>query len=207
MIDYLTVNLFGILLSIILPYFIVYFYNKSKNKIIKWRAGILFADYLFFVIVINSIIIAIMTPILFTLALTNFILVYLVSIIVFIIFNLICAVAGNEFKKQGKNFLRNFAIFLIVLIIFSIIGLKGINVIHIVFIALIIFNLYFYTTLDLEKIEINTHNQTSKENNNDTSMKKLQEKYDTLRKLKSLYDDKIITKEEYEKEREKILKS
>ena len=141
MIDYLTMNLFGILLSIILPYFIVYLYNKSKNKIIKWRAGILFADYLFFVIVINSIIIAIMTPILSALALTNFILVYLVSIISFIIFNLICAVAGNEFKKQGKNFLRNFAIFLIILIIFSIIGLKGINVIHIVFIALIIFNL------------------------------------------------------------------
>ena len=37
-------------------------------------------------------------------------------------------------------------------------------------------------------------------------MKKLQEKYDTLRKLKSLYDDKIINKDEYEKERTKILK-
>ena len=38
-------------------------------------------------------------------------------------------------------------------------------------------------------------------------MKNLQEKYDTLRKLKSLYDDKIITKEEYEVERKNILKS
>lgn len=37
-------------------------------------------------------------------------------------------------------------------------------------------------------------------------MQETQEKYDTLRKLKSLYDDKIITKEEFEKEKERILK-
>lgn len=206
MIDYLTINVFGILLSIILPYFIVYLYNKIKNKIIKWRTGILFVDYLFFVILINSIIVAIMTPILFTLSFTNFILVYLSSITVFIIFNVVCAIASNEFKKQGKNFLRNFAIFLILLTIFSIIGLKGINILHIIIVVLIIFNLYFYMTLDLKKIETNNIHQTNEENDNNTSMKKLQEKYDTLRKLKSLYDDKIINKDEYEKERTKILK-
>ena len=147
MIDYLTINVFGILLSIILPYFIVYLYNKIKNKIIKWRTGILFVDYLFFVIVINSIIVAIMTPILFTLSFTNFILVYLSSITVFIIFNVVCAIASNEFKKQGKNFLRNFAIFLILLTIFSIIGLRGINILHIIMVVLIIFSLFFYMTL------------------------------------------------------------
>ena len=206
MIDYLTINVFGILLSIILPYFIVYLYNKIKNKIIKCRTGILFVDQLFFVIVINSINVAIMTPILFTVSFTNFILVYLSSITVFIIFNVVCAIASNEFKKQGKNFLRNFAIFLILLTIFSIIGLKGINILHIIIVVLIIFNLYFYMTLDLKKIETNNIHQTNEENDNNTSMKKLQEKYDTLRKLKSLYDDKIINKDEYVKERTKILK-
>ena len=204
--DYSIINSFGILFSIVLPYLIIYLYNKHKNKIMKWRAGILCADYLFFIIIVNSIIIAIITPILFTLAITDFILGYLVSVIVLMIFNFICALANNEFKKQGKNFLRNFAIFLIVFTLLSIIGLKGINIVHVIVVVLIIFNLYFYTTLNLERIETNPVNQSNKENVTSIEMKNLQEKYDTLRKLKSLYDDKIITKEEYDKERTKILK-
>lgn len=38
-----------------------------------------------------------------------------------------------------------------------------------------------------------------------TSEKKDTDKYEKLRELKSLYDDEIITKEEFEKEKEKIL--
>lgn len=203
----LGLSLVCIFCSIFVPYLIVYLYNKHNNKIIKWRAGILFADYIYFIIIVNSIIVAIITPILFTLAFTNFILVYIVSVIVFIIFNFVCALANNEFKKQGKNFLRNFAIFLIILTILSVFGLKGVNIVHIINVVLIIFNLYFYTTLNLEKIEITSIQNNNIEYNKSLSMKNLQEKYDTLRKLKSLYDDKIITKEEYEVERKNILKS
>lgn len=39
-----------------------------------------------------------------------------------------------------------------------------------------------------------------------SSNKKSDDKYDELEKLKKLYDDKVLTKEEFETEKEKILK-
>lgn len=42
-------------------------------------------------------------------------------------------------------------------------------------------------------------------NNNNFENKNSSDKYDALKRLKSLYDDEIITKEEFEKEKAKIL--
>lgn len=38
-----------------------------------------------------------------------------------------------------------------------------------------------------------------------SSMKECDDKYESLEKIKKLYDEKVFTKEEYQKEKEKIL--
>lgn len=56
--------------------------------------------------------------------------------------------------------------------------------------------LIFY--IDMDGSLSNAFNGSSNNKNND--------KYDELEKLKKLYDDKVLTKEEFETEKEKILK-
>lgn len=51
-----------------------------------------------------------------------------------------------------------------------------------------------------------TNNLFNTENNSNTNVNNLDnEKYVILERLKKLYDDKVLTKEEYEKEKEKVL--
>ncbi len=61
-----------------------------------------------------------------------------------------------------------------------------------------IISLVFYINMD----EIITNKNNNKNTRSSSSDK---DKYDSLEKLKKLYDDKAITKEEYEKEKAKIL--
>lgn len=50
-----------------------------------------------------------------------------------------------------------------------------------------------------------TNNLFNTENNNVNYSNNFDNKYERLEKLKKLYDDKVLSKEEYEKEKEKIL--
>ncbi len=196
------------MLAAILAYLIIYLYNRYNNKIEKWRAGILLADFIFLAIIINSIIVALMTP--FVLSIiqnSNTFTACAISIFIMGGINALISLTSKEFKKKGKKFLLHFAVATLIITFLSIFieigNARGINVFHLCLIILSIFNFYYYKTLDLDDITpIKTIKKEKKEH---ISIKETENKYDTLRKLKSLYDDNIITKEEFEKEKEKIL--
>lgn len=193
------------ILAAILPYLLFYIYNKNNGKIVKWRAGILLANYIFIIIIINGIITGLITVFIQRfMQNTDVLIANIISACFYGGMNTLICLASNEFKMKGKKFLLYFAITILVLTILSIIGSKVINIYDIIFVIFSIFNFYYYKTLDLE--DITPPRKTKPLKIKKISMQETQEKYDTLRKLKSLYDDKIITKEEFEKEKERILK-
>ena len=193
------------LLTAILPYLLLYIYNKNNGKIVKWRAGVLLADYIFIIIIINGIITSLMTSFVPSfMQNTDVLIANIISICIYGGMNTLICLTSSEFKMKGRKFLLYFAIAIIVLTVLSIIGSKSVSIFDVIFIILSAFNFYFYKTLDLEDI---TPPQKSKPSKfKQRTIQETQDKYDILRKLKSLYDDKIITKEEFEREKEKILK-
>ena len=93
------------MLAAILAYLIIYLYNRYNNKIEKWRAGILLADFIFLAIIINSIIVALMTP--FVLSIiqnSNTFTACAISIFIMGGINALISLTSKEFKKKGKNF-------------------------------------------------------------------------------------------------------
>ncbi len=196
------------MLAAILAYLIIYLYNRYNNKIEKWWAGILLADYIFLVILINSIIVALMTPFAsIIITNSNTFTACILSICIMGGINALISLTSKEFKKKGKKFLLHYAVATLIITFLSIFieitNSRGINVFHLILIILSAFNFYYYKTLDLEDITpTKTIKKVKKEH---ISLKETQDKYDTLQKLKSLYDDEIITKEEFEKEKAKIL--
>lgn len=196
------------MLTAILDYLIIYLYNRYNNKVEKWRAGILLADFIFLAILINSIIVALMTPFVsMIITSSNTFTACIISICIMGGINALISLTSKEFKKKGKKFLLHYAVATLIITFLSIFieitNSRGINVAHLILIILSVFNLYYYKTLDLEDI---TPTKTIKKvKKGHISLKETQDKYDTLQKLKSLYDDKAITKEEFEKEKAKIL--
>ena len=192
------------ILAAILVYLIIYLYNRYNNKIEKWRAGIFLADFIFLAILLNSIIVALMTPFVsIIIQNSNTFTACVLSICIMGGINALIGLTSKEFKKKGKKFLLYFGVIMLIFTFLSIFGLRRINIFHLCLIILSIFNFYYYKTLDLEDITpTKTIKKVKKEH---ISLKETQDKYDTLQKLKSLYDDKAITKEEFEKEKAKIL--
>lgn len=191
-----------IFLVAILPYIIIYLYDKHKNKIQKWPAVILLIDYIIVSIIINGVITALMTPFLTSVIKNSDLFTGLfLAICIYGGINTLISLAKSEFKNKKNRFVLTMGIVLIILTILSIIGVGRATIGDVVRIILALLHFYYYKKLDLTGIKIATK-QPSKQK---TSIQETQDKYDTLRKLKSLYDDKIITKEEFEKEKEKIL--
>ena len=196
------------MLAAILVYLIIYLYNRYNNKIEKWRAGIFLADFIFLAILLNSIIVALMTPFVsIIIQNSNTFTACIISICIMGGINALISLTSKEFKKKGKKFLLHYAVATLIITFLSIFieitNSRGINVFHLILIILSAFNFYYYKTLDLEDITpTKTIKKVKKEH---ISLKETQDKYDTLQKLKSLYDDKAITKEEFEKEKAKIL--
>lgn len=196
------------MLTAILDYLIIYLYNRYNNKVEKWRAGILLADFIFLAILINSIIVALMTPFVsMIITSSNTFTACIISICIMGGINALIGLTNKEFKKKGKKFLLHYAVATLIITFLSIFieitNSRGINVFHLILIILSAFNFYYYKTLDLE--DITPAKIIKKVKKEHISLKETQDKYDTLQKLKSLYDDEIITKEEFEKEKAKIL--
>ena len=86
-------------------------------------------------------------------------------------------------------------------------GLLGLFLYSIVAYALFVDPYEKYCYLNNIDIKKNTTKTISKKKiNKDASNNDYSDKYDSLIKLKDLYDKKIITKEEFDNEKEKILK-
>jgi len=86
-------------------------------------------------------------------------------------------------------------------------GLLGLFLYSIVAYALFVDPYEKYCYLNNIDIKKNTTKAISRKKiNKDASNNNYSDKYDSLIKLKDLYDKKIITKEEFDKEKEKILK-
>lgn len=153
------------MLASILAYLIIYLYNKYNNKIEKWRAGILLTDFIFLAILINSIIIALLTPFVsIIITNSNIFTACILSICIMGGINVLISLASNELKKKGKKFLLHFGVTLLILTFLSILGLRGINIFHLCLIILSIFNFYYYKTLDLEEIKSAKEIQVQKTN-------------------------------------------
>lgn len=157
------------MLAAILAYLIIYLYNRYNNKIEKWRAGILLADYIFLVILINSIIVALMAPFVsMIITSSNTFTACVLSICIMGGINVLISLTSKEFKKKGKKFLLHYAVATLIITFLSIFieitNSRGINVFHLILIILSVFNFYYYKTLDLEEIKSAEVTQISKTN-------------------------------------------
>lgn len=165
------------MLAAILDYLIIYLYNKYNDKVLKWRAGILLVDFIFLAILINSIIVALMTPFIsIIIQNTNTFTACVLSICIIGGINALISLTSKEFKKKGRKFLLHYAvatlIFTFLSIFIEITNLRGINVFHLCLIISSIFNFYYYKTLDLEEIKSTKEIQIKKANAKPVSKKK-----------------------------------
>lgn len=146
------------MLATILVYLIIYLYKRYNNKVEKWRAGILLADYIFLAILINSIIVTLMTPFLsMIITNSNTFTACIISICIMGGINALISLTSKEFKKKGKKFLLHYAVATLIITFLSIFieltNSRGVNVAHLILIILAAFNFCYYKTLDLEEIK------------------------------------------------------
>lgn len=165
------------MLTAILAYLIIYLYNKYNDKIEKWRAGILLANFIFLAIIINSIIVALMTPFISTIITnSNTFTASILSMCIFGGINTLISLTSKEFKKKGKRFLLHFAVATLICTFLSIFieitNSRGINVFHLILIILSVFNFYYYKTLDLEEIKSTKEIQIKQTNTKSVNKKK-----------------------------------